>query len=78
MPYPAFNSPEQGKIVVTIKVNRKGKVIYAGAGSKGTTLSRLDLRVQAENAARNALFNPDKEAPEEQSGTITYILMKPK
>lgn len=76
LPKPAYNSPEQGKIVVSIKVNKEGKVTYASAGAKGTTISEINLRQQAENAALKTMFAPDAEAPEEQRGTITYVFVK--
>jgi hypothetical protein len=75
---PTYNSPEQGKIVVSIKVDREGKVTYASAGAKGTTISEINLRQQAENAARKTIFAPDADAPEEQRGTITYVFVKQK
>ena len=78
LPKPTYNSPEQGKIVVSIKVNREGKVTYASAGAKGTTISEINLRQQAESAARKTLFAPDADAPEEQRGTITYVFVKQK
>ncbi len=78
LPKPTYNSPEQGKIVVSIKVDREGKVTYASAGAKGTTISEINLRQQAESAARKTLFAPDKDAPEEQRGTITYVFVKQK
>lgn len=78
LPKPTYNSPEQGKIVVSIKVNREGKVTYASAGAKGTTISEINLRQQAESAARRTLFAADTDAPEEQKGTITYVFIKQK
>jgi hypothetical protein len=76
LPKPVYNSPEQGKIVVSIKVNRLGQVTYASAGAKGTTISEINLRQQAESAARKTLFASDDDAPEEQRGTITYVFVK--
>lgn len=78
LPKPTYNSPEQGKIVVSIKVNREGRVTYASAGAKGTTISEINLRQQAESAARKTLFAADADAPEEQRGTITYVFVKQK
>jgi outer membrane biosynthesis protein TonB len=78
LPKPTYNSPEQGKIVVSIKVDRQGKVTYASAGAKGTTISEINLRQQAESAARKTLFAADADAPEEQRGTITYVFIKQK
>jgi outer membrane biosynthesis protein TonB len=76
LPKPTYNSPEQGKIVVSIKVNQQGQVTYASAGAKGTTISEINLRQQAESAARKTVFAPDPTAPEEQRGTITYVFVK--
>ena len=78
LPKPTYNSPEQGKIVVSIKVDREGRVTYASAGAKGTTISEINLRQQAESAARKTLFAADADAPEEQRGTITYVFVKQK
>ncbi|MFA5972201.1 MAG: hypothetical protein WC780_07615 [Lentimicrobiaceae bacterium] len=73
---PFYNSPEQGKIVVSIKVNKQGKVTYAAAGAKGTDISEIGLRQQAESAALKTVFTIDNNAPDEQRGTITYIFKK--
>jgi hypothetical protein len=73
---PFYNSPEQGKIVVSIKVNKQGKVTYASAGAKGTTISEVGLRQQAESAALKTVFAADADAPDEQRGTITYNFRK--
>ena len=78
LPKPAFDKPVQGKIVVTIIVSREGKVIYAGTGTKGTTIQDIQLRQRAENTARKTIFTPVKEASEEQKGTITYVFEKQK
>jgi hypothetical protein len=78
LPKPTFNSSEEGKIVVSVKVNIEGKVISASAEAKGTTIAEPSLRKQAENAARNTLFARDTDAPEEQRGTITYVIVKQK
>ena len=76
LPKPTYNSPEQGKIVVSIIVNRQGQVTSASAGAKGTTISEINLRQQAENTARKTVFEPNADAPEEQRGTITYVFVK--
>jgi len=76
IPKPAYNSDEQGRVVVTIFVNRQGKVTRVRAGAKGTTTSDQQLWSQAENAARRAVFAASPDAPEEQTGTITYKFVK--
>lgn len=72
---PAYTSDDQGKIIVSIKVDKKGNVIYAKAGAKGTNISSTILRKQCETAALKSSFEAKTDAQIEQSGTITYIFL---
>ncbi|MFD2529243.1 energy transducer TonB [Polaribacter marinaquae] len=63
---------EEGIVVVKIRVNKNGKVIYAKAGEKGTTNSKPCLAKPAEAAALKTIWNPDSDAPAVQTGTIIY------
>lgn len=72
IPKPSNQFKEKGTVVVTIFVNRAGKVIRVTAGAKGTTNYSNQLRQLAEQAALKATFSPKETAPEEQKGTITY------
>lgn len=72
LPKPEYKSKEQGKIVVSIWVNRNGVVTKAMAGAKGTTIADLTLRRLTEAAALKARFSENPNAPEVQKGTITY------
>lgn len=76
LPEPKYTSPEQGKVVVTIYVNKQGQVTKAYSGAKGTTIADLQLRKLAKEAALRAKFNPDLNAPETQKGTITYNFIR--
>ncbi len=76
LPKPDYQSEEQGRIVVTIWVDRAGRVTKAEPGAKGTTIADLTLRNQAKSAALRATFSPSPEAPELQTGTVTYIFIK--
>jgi colicin import membrane protein len=76
LPKPAYDSEEQGKVVVEIKVDRTGKVVSAIAGARGTTIADLRLRRLAEEAALRSMFSPDPNAPERQKGTITYNFIR--
>jgi outer membrane biosynthesis protein TonB len=76
LPKPDYDSEEQGKVVVEIKVDRSGKVVSAIAGARGTTISDLRLRRLAEEAALRSVFAPDPNAPERQKGTITYNFIR--
>ncbi|MGD0711183.1 MAG: hypothetical protein ABR968_08355 [Bacteroidales bacterium] len=73
---PAYNSDEQGKIVVTITVDQNGTVTKAVAGARGTTISNQDMWKQAEKAALKSKFTAKSNAAIEQTGTITYIYLK--
>lgn len=71
---PSKNFSEEGKIVVEIKVNRDGRVVEAQIG-RGTTIVDSSMHESALQAARNSIFNKDENAPEVQSGTITYTFI---
>lgn len=73
---PSYDSKEQGKVVVTIKVNKEGVVISAVAGAKGTNVSDQALWRLARDAALRSSFVADQDAPERQVGTITYNFIR--
>lgn len=72
LPKPNYNSNKQGKVVVKIWVDRKGNVIKAEPGQKGSTTTDAYLLRKAKEAAMQAKFTPNNEAQEQQIGTITY------
>lgn len=76
LPRPEYNSPETGTVVVSITVDRNGKVIKAIAGAKGTTTTDGGLKELARQAAMRATFDAKPGAPEEQVGTITYKFIR--
>ncbi len=76
LPKPAYESMEQGKVVVKIWVNKQGKVTRALPGVKGTTITDQRLRKLAEDAALKAVFTPDPNAPDVQVGAITYNFLR--
>jgi len=76
LPKPSYDSREQGKVVVTVWVDRNGNVIDARDGAKGTTISDSHLRKIARDAALKAKFKADPDAPEKQTGTITYNFIR--
>jgi outer membrane biosynthesis protein TonB len=73
---PSYDSKEQGKVVVTIKVNKEGVVTSAVAGAKGTNVSDQTLWQLAKDAALRSRFETDPNAPETQVGTITYNFIR--
>ncbi len=76
LPMPDYTSPETGRVVVSITVNRQGQVIRANAGARGTTTTDRNLWRHAEEAALKARFDLQQDAPEEQRGTITYNFIR--
>ncbi len=76
LPKPPYNEREQGKVVVTIWVDKKGNVTNAVPGAQGTTTTSPRLRKLAEQAAYKAKFSVKADAPELQKGTITYNFIK--
>ncbi len=76
LPLPEYTAQAQGRVVVTIIVNRQGQVVRATAGARGTTTSNQTLWRLAEDAARRARFDVATNAPEEQTGTITYNFIR--
>jgi hypothetical protein len=67
------NSRETGKVVVSIVVDRNGKVIKATPGQKGTTTLSPVLLEKSKQGALEARFSPKPDGPEEQYGTITFV-----
>ena len=69
---PNYDSQQQGKVVVTIRVDRNGKVISATPGAKGSTTTNAYLYSKAKEAALKTTFEANTTAPEIQLGTIIY------
>ena len=74
LPEPTATSSENGNIVVEIRVDQEGNVVFAKAGARGTTLwEDKNLWRRCEQAAKKSEFTAKPDAPEFQRGTITYI-----
>ena len=69
---PNYDSQQQGKVVVTVRVDRNGKVISATPGAKGSTTTNAYLYSKAKEAALKTTFEANTTAPEIQVGTIIY------
>lgn len=63
---------EAGVVVVSIEVDRNGKVINATPGVRGTTNNAKCLTDPARRAAMATKFNADDKAPAKQIGKIIY------
>jgi outer membrane biosynthesis protein TonB len=66
------NCNEDGIVVVSIEVDKTGRVIKAVAGVKGTTNSAPCLLEPAKKAAMLTKWNADGDAPTKQVGKIIY------
>lgn len=73
LPLPTATSSENGSIVVEIRVDQEGNVVFAKAVWKGTTLTDTNLWRRCEQAAKKSKFTAKPDAPELQPGKITYI-----
>ncbi|MCF6296454.1 MAG: energy transducer TonB [Flavobacteriaceae bacterium] len=71
-PKPTYDCNEEGKVYVSISVDKSGRVIAAQPGVKGTTNSASCLLRRAREAALKTKFNSDNKAPSKQVGTIIY------
>jgi len=72
LPSPKYDYQGEGRVVVEVSVDRQGKVVQATPGTKGsTTLDEYLLKV-AKEAALEAQFESNPDAPVIQKGTITY------
>lgn len=63
---------EEGTVVVSIEVDKNGKVIKAIPGVKGSTNTAPCLLAPAKQAALKTKWNADGGAPAKQKGTIIY------
>lgn len=68
MPKPSTDFNEQGKVVVSIRVDKAGNVVLASIGD-GTNITDRHTQQLALEAARKAKFT---EGEHEQIGSITY------
>ena len=70
LPVPAYNTQEEGRVVVTITVAPNGRVVNADINKRTNTTSAA-LRQAALKAARQAVFD-SVSTVNNQMGTITY------
>ncbi len=62
-----------GKVVVDIRVDKNGNVVYASAGAKGTTITDANLLQKCEDAVRNSRLNTSETAPDNQAGKVVFV-----
>lgn len=71
-PEPTYSCSKEGLVVVSIKVDRSGKVIEATPGTKGSTTTDACLLNRAKEAALKTKWQAAANAPENQIGKIKY------
>jgi hypothetical protein len=69
---PDFSEQREGIVVVSITVDRTGKVVNATPGAKGSTIVDNTLYMAAKKAALESKFNLKNDAPDFQMGKIVY------
>lgn len=72
LPEPKYNVEEEGTVVVEITVDRNGTVVGATPILSGSNTQNTDLWRVAKEAALKARFSINQNAPEKQTGYITY------
>jgi colicin import membrane protein len=72
LPLPAFPGNEGDVVVVSVYVDKSGKVTRAVPGVQGSTTIDPGFCKAAKEAALQATFKPKGTAPSSQVGTITY------
>ncbi len=71
LPAPTYRANAEGRVVIAITVDDKGRVTTASMRSNGTTTNNSSLIEAARIAALKARFTPSEDFL--QQGTITYI-----
>lgn len=69
------NSQEEGKVVVDIVVDQKGRVVRAEPGGRGSTTTSANLYKKAKEAALNTRFSVNPDAPYQQKGQIVFTFL---
>ena len=71
--YPPKGKNIEGKVVVDFKADKTGKVIYAKAGGRGSTITDQRILEECERAALKSRFAAKADAEIEEKGTIVYF-----
>lgn len=67
------NSKATGKVVVTVTVDKNGRVVKAEPGARGTTTTDPGLWEKARQAALRTEFSTRADGATEQVGTMTFV-----
>ena len=72
IPEPRPDPTDEGVVVVTVYVDRTGKVVSAMPGAKGTTITNRLYWAECKKAAMKAKFSANPNSTPRQRGTITF------
>jgi len=72
LPKPSYPGNEEAVVVVEVTVDKAGRVTKAVPGAKGSTSLNTGLLDAAKKAALQTRFDENQDAPELQTGLITY------
>ncbi len=72
LPVPVYMCPNSGKVVVNIRVNKRGQVIYTSINEEKTDVSDECLFEVALRYAERSVFTADLNGPSKQYGYISY------
>jgi hypothetical protein len=67
------NGRHTGKVVVDIRADKAGNIIYARAGGRGTTISDGALLQKCEDAVKRARLNALENAADVQVGSVVFV-----
>lgn len=73
IPVPIYTVRVGGLVVVDVKINNEGRVVFAQINKEKTTCPNQDAYEKATTYARRARFNVDTTAPSQQEGFISYL-----
>jgi hypothetical protein len=70
---PVDNGQEKGTIMVKIQVNKRGRIVAADAGVRGSTFKNPELEKKCENAMLNASLNTITNGPEIRVFFVPFV-----
>ena len=73
---PVYDCEDEGRVVVTVYVDRYGKAISAETDASTSTTTSICLLARAQEAALKTTWTADLNAPQTQIGTIIYRFEK--
>jgi hypothetical protein len=76
LPLPIYKCENAGTVVVSIIVERNGRISSWSINEAESSTSDPCLIEAATGTLERTIFNPDRNAPKKQSGSITYIFVK--